>query len=251
MSSLSVAPESGSSKLYASSLTMAFGGVRALDDIAFWVPDGGAVGLIGPNGSGKTTLLNVVTGQLRPQSGSIRFNGSEMAGRTPEEFAKAGICRVFQSVQVFPRLTLAENILVAQLGTVGATRASRASTPVLLDRVGLSDHSEHFANELSYGQQRLLEIAMALAANAQLILLDEPTAGLSPMMVERMVVVVRELNRSGTAIVMIEHETDVVFELCDTIWVMNEGRVLARGTSDDIRRDPQVLELYLGAPLPC
>ena len=240
-----------SSKLFVANLTMSFGGVRALDDLGFWVPDGGAVGLLGPNGSGKTTLLNVVTGQLRPQSGSIVFNGREMVGRLPEDFARAGICRVFQSVQVFPRLTLVENMLVAQLGTLGSKQGSDTVARDLLDRVGLTDRDGHLASELSYGQQRLLEIAMALAARAQVILLDEPTAGLSPVLVERIIDVLKDLNRSGTSIVLTEHETDVVFEICDTIWVMNEGHVLARGTSDEIRRDPHVLELYLGTPLSC
>src|SRR5688500_1612812 len=139
-----------SSKLFVANLTVSFGGVRALDDLGFWVPDGGAVGLLGPNGSGKTTLLHVVTGQLRPQSGSIVFNGREMVGRLPEDFARAGICRVFQSVQVFPRLTLVENILVAQLGTLGSKQGSDTVARDLLDRVGLTDRDGHLASELSY-----------------------------------------------------------------------------------------------------
>ena len=238
-------------KLKAQGLALSFGGVRALDGVDFWVPPGGAVGLLGQNGSGKTTLLNVLTGQLMPQAGSVLFDGAEMIGRKPEAFAKAGIGRVFQSVQIFPRLSVVENLLASQIGGCGRRGADAEAARQILDRVGLGGMAGLPARDISYGHQRLLEIGMVLAARTQLILLDEPTAGLSPAMVERMMEVLRLVNAAGVALVIIEHETDVVFGLCDTVWVMNEGRIIARGSPEAIRRDPQVLALYLGEALPC
>jgi ABC-type branched-subunit amino acid transport system ATPase component len=238
-------------RLEASGIVMAFGGVVALDGVDFSVPEGGAVGLLGQNGSGKTTLLNVITGQLRPQKGGITCNGRPMLGLPPNAFARAGIARVFQSVQVFPRLTVLENILVAQIAAGTQARSSAAAARDTLKRLRLTEFAEEFARDVSYGHQRLLEIAMALAAGAQLILLDEPTAGLAPALVETVIDCLRELNASGTSLVLIEHETEVVFRVCQVVWVLNEGRVLARGTPAEIRGNPQVLDLYLGAPQPC
>jgi ABC-type branched-subunit amino acid transport system ATPase component len=232
-------------------VVLSFGGVRALDGVSFWVPPGGAVGLLGQNGSGKTTLLNVITGQLRPQSGRVLFGGASMVGRSPEDHARAGIARVFQSVQVFPRLTVLENLLAAQIGSHGAAARDRVDAAHILERVGLTRFSATGAGDISYGHQRLLEIGMALATRARLVLLDEPTAGLAPAMVERIVAVLRAVNGAGTALVIIEHETDVVFGVCETVWVMNEGRMIARGSPEAIQADPQVRELYLGAAVSC
>lgn len=236
-------------KLQASGIVMAFGGVVALDGVDFWVDEGAAVGLLGQNGSGKTTLLNVITGQLVPQKGSVTFNGRSMLGLAPNEYARAGIGRVFQSVQVFPRLTVQENITLAQIAAGRQEKASSALARDALRRLRLTELTDEFARDISYGHQRLLEIAMALAAGAELILLDEPTAGLAPALVETVIDCLRELNANGTSLVLIEHETEVVFRVCQTVWVLNEGRVLARGTPSEIRANPQVLDLYLGAPL--
>ncbi len=242
-----VLPQASEMLLFAQDVVMAFGGIRALDHVSFWVPPGGAVGLLGQNGSGKTTLLNVITGQLLPQSGSVHFDGREMLGSKPDVYAKVGISRVFQSVQVFPRMTVFENLMVAQLGS-GNSDTSIEFTHSILKRVGLEDFADVMTRDLSYGHQRLLEIAMALAARAKLILFDEPTAGLGNDLAGRVIACLRELNASGTAIIVIEHETNVVFQTCDVVWVLNEGQVIARGTPDEIRNDRQVLELYLGKP---
>jgi ABC-type branched-subunit amino acid transport system ATPase component len=244
-------PDAGAMKLVASDVVMAFGGVLALDQVDFWVPHGGAVGLLGQNGSGKTTLLNVVTGQLRPRRGNIVFNGRTMNGLPPHAFASAGIARVFQSVQIFPRLTVRENVDVAQVAAAAPNEAAKLSAIEVLERVRLLEFENEFARDISYGHQRLLEIAMAVAAGAQLILLDEPTAGLSPTLVETVIGCLRELNAAGTSLVLIEHETEVVFRVCETVWVLNEGRVIARGTPAEIRNNQQVLDLYLGASQPC
>jgi ABC-type branched-subunit amino acid transport system ATPase component len=236
-------------KLLARNIVMKFGGVVALDGVDFWVPEGGAVGLLGQNGSGKTTLLNVITGQLRPQQGEIVLDGKSMVGLVPNEFANAGIARVFQSVQIFPRLSVLENLLVAQIATGdGSTALSRRAAMAILEKMQLAGQADDLARDVSYGHQRLLEIAMALAAGAQVILLDEPTAGLAPALVETVIDCLRGLKETGTSIVLIEHETEVVFRLCEIVWVLNEGRVIASGTPREIRSDQMVLDLYLGAP---
>lgn len=232
--------------LCATGIVMSFGGVKALNGVDFLVPEGTAAGLLGQNGSGKTTLLNVITGHLRPQQGRVTFNGRAMLGLGPGAFAEAGIARVFQSVQVFPRLSVLENLLVAQSAVGG--QASVTEARAVLERMRLAAFAGEFARDISYGHQRLLEIGMALAARARLILLDEPTAGLGPALVETVITCLRELNRAGTSLVLIEHETEVVFRVCDVVWVLNEGKVIARGTPAEVRSDSRVLDLYLGAP---
>ncbi len=234
--------------LEATGIVMAFGGVVALDGVDFRVPEGAAVGLLGQNGSGKTTLLNVITGHLRPQKGAVSFRGQPMLGLAPNAFARAGIARVFQSVQVFPRLSVLENVLVAQMAAGAADASSAALAQEALRRVRLAEAAGELARDISYGHQRLLEIAMALAAGARLILLDEPTAGLAPALVETVVACLKEINARGTSLVLIEHETEVVFRVCREVYVLSEGKLLARGTPAEIRSNPQVLDLYLGAP---
>ena len=219
-------PDVSAVKLLATGVVMAFGGVVALDRVDFWVPRGGAVGLLGQNGSGKTTLLNVITGQLRPQIGSIMLNGRSMVGLPPYDFASAGIARVFQSVQIFPRLTVRENVEVAQIAAGGSNVSAKPPAREALDRVRLQEFENDLARDISYGHQRLLEIAMAVAAGAELILLDEPTAGLSPALVETVIGCLRGLNAAGTSLVLIEHETEVVFR------VLRDGLGAQRGPRD-------------------
>jgi ABC-type branched-subunit amino acid transport system ATPase component len=244
-SSATHGPQRAGALLAAHDLRMAFGGVQALDGMSFEVAQGAAVGLLGQNGSGKTTLVNVLTGQLRPQAGIVRFKGEEMIGRRPEEFSKAGIGRVFQSVQVFPRLTLLENLAAVQVGRGGHAGHDEESARQILARIGLSTYENEWAQDLSYGEQRLLEIGMAVAAGSQLIFLDEPTAGLNPMMLDRVVELLREVNQSGVSLVVIEHQTDVVFGLCELVWVMDQGQLLAKGSPQEIQGDERVLESYL------
>jgi ABC-type branched-subunit amino acid transport system ATPase component len=233
-------------KLTAFGITMMFGGVKALDNVDFSVPKGCSVGLLGQNGSGKTTLINILTGQLQPQSGGLIVNGQPMLGHSPRSFAQAGMARVFQSVQVFPRLSVLENLQVAQLGAHAAT--SDINAAAVARRLGLHRWLSKSARDISYGHQRVLEIAMALVAGADLLLLDEPTAGLDPSLVNHVIACLEELRDGGTSVVIIEHETEVVFRLCSEVYVLNEGRVLAHGSPAAIRSNPLVLELYLGAP---
>jgi ABC-type branched-subunit amino acid transport system ATPase component len=239
-------PAASAVRLLAKNIVMKFGGVVALDGIDFWIPEGSAVGLLGQNGSGKTTLLNVITGHLVPQQGDILLGDRSMRGAAPDRYAAAGIARVFQSVQIFPRLTVLENIAVSRIAA-GVEPQDSSDTADLLERLRLAEHQHEFARDISYGHQRLLEIAMALAAGAKIILLDEPTAGLAPALVEAVIACLRDLRSSGTSIVVIEHETEVVFRLCEIVFVLNEGRVIASGTPDQIRKDRMVLDLYLGA----
>lgn len=231
--------------LDAAGLCVSFGGVKALDEMSFQVHRGKAVGLLGQNGSGKTTLINVLTGLLMPQSGSVFFREESMLGRKPDEYSRAGVGRVFQSVQVFPRMTLLENLMLMQVGARGADGVDEDDARKILNRVGLAVYANEWAQDISYGEQRLLEIGMALAAGWKLIFLDEPTAGLNPIMVDRVSGLLREVNQSGVALVIIEHQTDVVFGLCDLVWVMDQGRLLAKGTPEEIQRNELVLESYL------
>lgn len=231
--------------LKAGDIRVSFGGVTALDGMNFEVFRGEAVGLLGQNGSGKTTLINVLTGMLMPQSGSVVFRDQDMLGLRADAYSRAGVGRVFQSVQVFSRLTLLENLVLMQIGARGAEAADEAAARQILERIGLTVYADEWARELSYGEQRLLEIGMALAAGWRLIFLDEPTAGLNPIMVDRVCTLLREVNDSGVAMVIIEHQTDVVFGLCSTVWVMDQGRLLAKGSPHEIRRNEQVLESYL------
>lgn len=231
--------------LDAADLHVSFGGVKALDGMNFEIRQGEAVGLLGQNGSGKTTLINVLTGLLVPQSGSVTFCEQNMLGRRPEEYSRAGVGRVFQSVQVFPRLTLTENLMLMQIGARGTSGANENAVSQILDRIGLAVYANEWAQDISYGEQRLLEIGMALAAGWKLIFLDEPTAGLNPIMVDRVSALLREINHSGVTLVIIEHQTDVVFGLCGLVWVMDQGRLLAKGVPEDIQRNEQVLESYL------
>jgi branched-chain amino acid transport system ATP-binding protein len=239
-------PDASAVKLLARNIVMKFGGVVALDGVDFWIPHGGAVGLLGQNGSGKTTLLNVITGQLVPQQGDVLLDNHSMRGAPPDRYAAAGVARVFQSVQVFPRLSVLENIAVSRIAA-GAPSANESEATRLLERMRLAEHRHEFARDISYGHQRLLEIAMALAAGAKIILLDEPTAGLAPALVEAVIACLKDLKTTGTSIVLIEHETEVVFGLCESVFVLNEGRVIASGTPHEIRNDRMVLDLYLGA----
>lgn len=245
--------------LEARGLTVTFGGVRALDGVDFEVADGESVGLIGPNGSGKTTLLNVVTGAIRPAAGRLRVRGVDATGTSPVAIAQRGVARVFQTVEVFPRLTVLENLLAARshigerLSGLLASRAAEQPTLVvtarrMLELVGLDGFERQPARALSFGQQRLLEIGMSMMSEPALLLLDEPTAGVNPGMRDRIVAALRRLNHEGTALVVVEHEVSVVFALCRRVVVLDAGRVLAAGTPAEIRADTAVAQAYLGQP---
>ena len=246
--------------LVLSSVSARFGGLQVLDKVSLSVPERGIFGLIGPNGAGKTTVFNLVTGLLSPNSGAIEFMGQRMNGMLPHQITRSGIARTFQNIRIFKEMKLVENVLVA-LGarsTYAAgvwlrltsshdgERQDREVARALLARVGLSDKAERYAETLSYGEQRRLEIARALATQPKLLLLDEPAAGMNPVEKQVLVDEIIKLNQDGMTILIIEHDMGVIMNLCHEIAVLNFGSLIAVGPPDKIRANPKVIEAYLG-----
>jgi ABC-type branched-subunit amino acid transport system ATPase component/ABC-type branched-subunit amino acid transport system permease subunit len=246
-------PQAGRALLEVDGLAKRFGGIAAVDDCSFTVREGGLTGLIGPNGSGKTTTFNLITGMVRGDSGSIRFDGRRIDRALPWERAHLGLGRTFQVTRLFPRMTVLEN-LVAPLrrfswpdlaaDAVGGPEAQRAEE--LLDFVGLAPLAAQPAGQLSFGQQKLAELAQVLMLEPRLVLLDEPAGGVNPGMIQRIAELILELNRRGLTFLIVEHNMPMVLDLCDPILVMARGRVIAEGPPDAIQRDPAVLDAYLG-----
>jgi len=244
-----------------SSLSKNFGGLRVLEGISLNVPQRGVFGLIGPNGAGKTTVFNLVTGLLTPSTGAIDFSGRRLNGMAPYEITRLGVARTFQNIRVFKEMSLLENVLVAmagkhRYGTLGlllgspayraAERREREMAQLLLARVGLAPKAVLAAGNLSYGEQRRLEIARALATEPKLLLLDEPAAGMNSVEKQQLADEIRKLDDSGVSILMIEHDMRFVMGICRRIAVLNFGRVVAEGTPDEIRGNIDVVEAYLG-----
>jgi branched-chain amino acid transport system permease protein len=229
-------------------LKKSFGGLRAVDDVSFRVEPGEIVGLIGPNGSGKTTVLNLVSGAIRPDAGRVRFLGQSIAGAEPHRIATGGIARTFQLVRVLPSMSLAENISASlafrALPATGS--AARAAAERLLARVGLQHRLETRASELTYIDQKRLELVRALALEPKLLLLDEWLAGLNPTELEEGIALIQSLRQDGVSIVMVEHVMDAIRALCDRCIVMSAGRVIAEGTPQHALREPEVVRAYLG-----
>ncbi|HYX64406.1 MAG TPA: ABC transporter ATP-binding protein [Burkholderiales bacterium] len=236
-------------------LSKSFGGVVANDALSFDVPEGAIVGLIGPNGSGKTTLFNCLTAQVRPDSGTLSFAGRDLRKLDTAGIARLGLVRTFQQAHVYGGLTCLQNLeisaaqagetLGAMLGRPGAAAARKAHE--LLQFVGLEGRDAAAAGKLSYGERKLLELAMALMSEPKMLLLDEPTAGVNPALVQSMVERLQLVNRTrGLTLLVIEHNMRAVMELAQQIHCLARGRLLASGTPDEIRADPRVLEAYLG-----
>ena len=232
-----------------------FGGVLALDDVSLSVAPGERHAVIGPNGAGKTTLFNVVSGELAPSAGSVRLFDRTATGLPPDAIARSGLARTFQRNNLLSSLTALENVRLAVQAGTAATR--RLFTPVrrlpdledrarsVLQQMELADRAAAPARRLSYGEQRQLEVAIALAARPRVLLLDEPTSGMSPAETARMSRLLGRLSREQT-LVIIEHDMDVVFALADRITVLHVGRVIASGGPDAVRADPRVQDVYLG-----
>jgi ABC-type branched-subunit amino acid transport system ATPase component len=233
-------------------VTKSFGGLRALDDCSFDVEEGSIVGLIGPNGSGKTTMFNVITGYERADAGVILLGGSDLTKAAPGRICELGVGRTFQLTRVFARLTLLENLQVGRAGVPRARRQELFSDQrcmELLDFVGLVELARVQAGTLSYGQRKLVELAMILAQDPRVVLLDEPAGGINPLLITQIGERIRELNRRGVTFLVVEHNMEFVMGLCDVVWVMERGTVIAHGEPEQVRSDPRVLDAYLGGAL--
>jgi branched-chain amino acid transport system ATP-binding protein len=239
-------------------LSRHFGRFAALTDVSLAVDAGVPTALIGPNGAGKTTFYNVVSGRFPPTRGAVLLDGRDVTGLPARRLVGMGLARSFQITNVFPSLTVLENVLVPLvleagrgrrfLRGLGRERELARRAEETLELVGLAAHAGRAAATLAYGDRRLVEIAIVLARRPRLVLLDEPTAGMNPEETDRMIALVRDLAaRLGTTFFVTEHDMRVVFGLARRIWVLHQGMVLAGGTPDEIRADPRVREAYLGA----
>jgi ABC-type branched-subunit amino acid transport system ATPase component len=234
-------------------LTKAFGGVVALDAVSVAFQDRRVNALIGPNGSGKTTFFNCVTGMIRPDRGRVSYRGGDITGKAPHTVARAGIGRTFQLCRVFPRMTVLDNVLVAARpgGVWGHLRTARNRAEMdrargWLTRMGIEHLADAEARNLSWGQQKLLELAGVLMSGPDTILLDEPAGGVNPALLDRIADLVRDLNAAGTTFVIVEHNMELVMRISDHIVVFDRGRPIAEGPPALIRADEHVLEAYLG-----
>lgn len=242
-------------------VTMRFGGLVALDHVNMTVEKGEIHGLIGPNGSGKTTLINVITGFYAPTEGVVEMNGKVISSLSPNKVAASGLCRTFQNINLFSDMTVLENVITAtnsrQTVNLGSAifhtkafkeqeKACREKAMELLEFVGLSDKANMKSTSLPYGQQRLLEIARALATDPQLLLLDEPVAGMNEQESLETANLIHKLRENGKNILLIEHHMQFVMSLCDRLTVLNSGKVIARGVPSEIQNNQEVIESYLG-----
>lgn len=251
--------------LRAEGLSLAFGGIEVLRDVGFVLGQGSLTGLIGPNGAGKTSLFNLMTGLLRPRTGSIHLLEHDLVGLAPHRIAELGVARTFQNLRVFPEMSLVDNIVAGmhlrfRYSAVDALlrsprmRAAEADAQAeahrLLDLLGLRGQAATAAGELSYGAQRRLEIGRALASDPALLLLDEPVAGMNPRESADLLACIRSLRGAGHAVMLIEHDMGFVMELCEQVLVLNFGSLIAQGDPEEVRANPAVIEAYLGRKEP-
>jgi len=248
-------------KLECLNLTKSFGGIKAVDDVSIAFESGKIFGLIGPNGAGKTTLFHLISGFIKPDHGEIMLNGKRLDILPPEEIARAGIGRLFQDVRVFGRLSVLENVLVAFPDQSGESvfnsiflrpkvlrqeRELLDKAFALLEFVNLLDCYKLPAENLSYGQQKLLAIARLLALNPDVFLLDEPTAGINPAMIDVILELIKKISGEGRIVIIIEHNMNVILEVANWVYFMNEGKIVAFGLPDEVLGEDSVRETYVG-----
>jgi branched-chain amino acid transport system ATP-binding protein len=248
--------------LEANGVSIAFGGVRAVDDVSFQIPQGRLAALIGPNGAGKSTLFNLLTNLYIPNRGTVKYFGRDLTGTTGDEIAKLGLIRTFQTARVFPGMSVLENVMVgAHLRAKGVLwkqavwwpsvrrteRATRQRAFELLEIIGLERQWNDSAISMALGSQKLIEIARALMASPQVLLLDEPAAGLNDAETAELARLLRAMNAAGVTILVVEHNMALVMDVAEEVLVLDAGRLIARGTPEQVRSDERVIHAYIGA----
>ena len=239
-----------------------FGGVKAVNCVDMEVVKGEVFGIIGPNGAGKSTFFNIISGLYKPTSGDAWFDGADLKNKHPETIARLGMARTFQNIRLFSNMTVTENIKIGfhirtksnMIDAIFHTkrykeeeRMKEQLTQELLEQVGLSEYASMLAGNLSYGTQRKVEIARALAINPKILLLDEPAAGMNPTETESLMHFIKDLNNQGYTIVVIEHDMKFIMNLCDRILVLDHGNKIAEGTPEQIKVNPEVIKAYFGS----
>ncbi|MDL2324743.1 ABC transporter ATP-binding protein [Ruminococcaceae bacterium OttesenSCG-928-A16] len=247
--------------LKVNNVTLSFGGLVANNDISMEVPAGKIIGLIGPNGAGKTTFFNIVSGVYKPDKGTIVFNGTEIQGKRPYQINKLGIARTYQVINLFKKMTVIDNVVVGMhsrlnqgyFSALFKTKKAREEEKMayekaleLLDFVGLKNRAYQLADSLSYGEQRILEICRGLASNPQLLLLDEPAAGMNATEKVELDQLMQKILKKDIGILIIEHDMKLMMGVADYLYVLNYGKLLAHGVTADIQANPEVIAAYLG-----